>query len=120
MLAKKHRLNLSLEQNSSIFAKDSSFFISSEFFLAYFRKNDSELKVVCLTPKAALSKATLRNHYRRFMYLLVEKQLKSSTPSLSSKIDLVIVLKRNFSEDKNDLEKDFSVLVQKIKTKVGF
>lgn len=118
MLAKKHRLNLSLEKNSSIFVKGSSFFIGSEFFLAYLRPNETELQVSCLTPKAALSKAVLRNHYRRFMYLLVEEQIESSILSLSLKLDLVIVLKRNFSEDKEVLKKDFSTLVEKIKNKV--
>ena len=118
MLAKKHRLNLSLEKNSSIFVKGSSFFIGSEFFLAYLRPNETELQVSCLTPKSALSKAVLRNHYRRFMYLLVEEQIESSILSLSLKLDLVIVLKRNFSEDKEVLKKDFSTLVEKIKNKV--
>lgn len=118
MLAKKHRLNLSLEKNSSIFAKDNSLFVGSEFFLAYLRKNETELKVSCLTPKAALSKAALRNYYRRFMYSLVEEQIKTSALSLSLKLDLVIVLKRNFSEDKSVLKNDFSVLVEKIKTKM--
>lgn len=120
MLAKKHRLNLSLEKNSSIFEKDSSLFVSSEFFLAYFRKNQAELKVSCLAPKTALSKAALRNHYRRFMYSLVEEQINASTLPLSSKIDLVIVLKRDFLEDKVVLKNDFSILISKIKNKTDF
>lgn len=120
MLAKKHRLNLSLEQNTSIFEKDNSLFIASKFFLAYFRKNESELKVSCLTPKAALPRATLRNYYRRFIYSLVKEQIKSSTLPLSLKLDLAIVLKRSFPEDKNALKEDFSVLMKKIKTKMNF
>lgn len=120
MLAKKHRLNLSLEKNSSIFTKDDSILIGSKFFLAYLRKNQTELKISCLTPKAALSKAALRNHYRRFMYLLVEEQIRLSTFSLGAKFDLVIVLKRNFSEDKLTLKNDFAALTQRIKAKMDF
>jgi len=118
MLAKKHRLNLSSLKNSSIFEKGQSLLIGSEFFLAYLRSNETGLRVACLTPKAALSKATSRNFYRRFMYSLVEEQIRNLTLSFSLKNDLVFVLKRKFSEDKNDLQKDFSALMQKIKTKL--
>lgn len=119
MLAKKHRLNLSLEKNASIFERGNSKIFSSDYFLAYIRKNEPGLQISCLTPKAALSKAALRNFYRRLMYSLVEEKIKDSTLALSSKIDLVIVLKRKFPEDKDKLKNDFSVLIDKIKSQIG-
>ncbi len=119
MLAKKHRLNLSLEKNSSIFRKENSLFFVSENFLAYLRPNQTGLQITCLTSKTALSKATLRNAYRRFIYSLVEEKINDSTLLFTYKFDLVIVLKRTFSTDKNVLKDDFSTLMQKIKTKIN-
>ena len=119
MLAKKHRLNLSLEKNSSIFRKENSLFFVSENFLAYLRPNQIGLQIACLTSKTALSKATLRNSYRRFIYSLVEEKLKDSTLLFSHKFDLVIVLKRTFSTDKNILKDDFKTLIQKIENKIN-
>ena len=120
MLAKKHRLNLSLEKNSSIFKKENSLFLVSENFLAYLRPNQVGLQIACLTSKTSLSKATLRNFYRRFMYSLVEEKIKDTMLSLSTnKFDLVIVLKRNFSDDKKLLKADFLDLIQKIKNKIN-
>lgn len=119
MLAKKHRLNLSLEKNSSIFRKENSLFFVSENFLAYLRPNQIGLQIACLTSKTALSKATLRNFYRRFIYYLVEEKLKDSTLLFSHKFDLVIVLKRTFSTDKNVLKDDFKTLIQKIENKIN-
>lgn len=120
MLAKKYRLNLSLENNSSIFKKGNSLFLVSENFLAYLRPNQVGLQIACLTSKTSLSKATLRNFYRRFMYSLIEEKIKDTTLSLSTnKFDLVIVLKRTFSDDKKLLKADFSDLIQKIKNKIN-
>jgi len=118
MLAKKYRLNLSLEKNSSIFLRGNSLFLTSEHFLAHLRLNETGLQIVCLTPKAALSKAVLRNSYRRFMYSLVEEKIKDSTLLLSAKFDLVLILKKKFSEDKDILKTDFSLLIKKIKTQM--
>lgn len=114
MLAKKNRLNLSLKQNSSIFEKGSSILVSSEFFLAYLRFNQNSLKITCLTPKATTTKATLRNYYRRFLYSLIENQIQNKNLSINTNLDLVIILKKNFVEDKNALSSDFSILVKKI------
>ncbi len=119
MLNKKHRLNLSLSQNASIFEKKKSFFITSDFFLAYLRPNKDNLRITCLTSKAALSKASSRNFYRRFIYLLAEEQIIDKVFDLNSGFDLVIVLKRHFTEDKNLLRKDFILLAQKIKTRMN-
>lgn len=119
MLAKKNRLNLSLRQNSSIFEKGNSFLVSSKFFLAYLRSNQDYLRVVCLTPKAALNKAVLRNYYRRFIYSLVEEIIQGKVLVESFKLDLVVVLKRNFIEDKKVLKTDFFSLVQKIQDKIN-
>ncbi len=114
MLAKKNRLNLSLKQNSSIFEKGNSFLINSRFFLVYIRSNQDDLKITCLTPKTALTKATLRNYYRRFIYSLVEEQFQKGILKTDFKADLVIVLKRNFIEQKELLKKDFTDLMKKI------
>ena len=119
MLAKKNRLNLSLKQNSSIFEKGSSILVSSEFFLAYLRFNQNSLKITCLTPKATTTKATLRNYYRRFLYSLIENQIQNKNLSINMNLDLVIILKKNFVEDKNALSSDFSILVKKILTHVN-
>lgn len=119
MLAKKHRLNLSLEKNSSIFRKENSLFFVSENFLAYLRPNQIGLQIACLTSKTALSKATLRNAYRRFIYSLVEEKISDSTLLFTYKFDLVIVLKRTFSTDKNVLKDDFKTLIQKIENKIN-
>lgn len=119
MLAKKNRLNLSLRQNSSIFEKGNSFLVSSKFFLAYLRLNHDYLRVACLTPKAVLNKAVLRNYYRRFIYSLVEEIIQGKVLVESFKLDLVVVLKRNFIEDKKVLKTDFFSLVQKIQDKIN-
>lgn len=119
MLAKKNRLNLSLKQNSSIFEKGNSFLVGSKFFLAYLRSNQDSFKVTCLTPKVALTKATLRNHYRRFIYSLVEEKIQEKKLTADFKIDLVIILKKNFTENKDDLREDFSDLIQKILAKIN-
>ena len=115
MLAKKNRLNLSLEENSSIFAKDSSQIFVSDFFIAYLRRNETFLQASCLTPKAAINKAAHRNYIRRFMYSLLEENIKNNEISLFDKIDLTIVLKRKFPNDKSLLKKDFASLIRKIK-----
>lgn len=117
MLAKKHRLNLSLRENSSIFEKENSFLLSSRFFLAYLRKNNDYLKVACLSPKAIFSKAADRNHYRRLLYNFLEEEMKKNNFSLLKKNDLVIVIKRNFLKDESLLKNDFSTLVEKVNVK---
>ena len=115
MLAKKHRLNLSSEENSSIFVKGSSQVFVSDFFLAYLRRNERYLQASCLTPKAAINKAAHRNYIRRFMYSLLEENMISNGISLFDKIDLVVVLKRKFPNDRALLKKDFTALIKKIK-----
>lgn len=115
MLAKKYRLNLSSPENSSIFMKDGSQTFVSEYFLAHLRRNETYLQAACLTPKAAIAKAAHRNYLRRFMYSLLEEGVKNSNLSLFDKIDLVIVLKRKFPNDKSLLKKDFMTLIKKLK-----
>jgi len=115
MLAKKHRLNLALKENSSIFTKGDALFFSSKFFLAYSRLNNQYLRATCLIPKAIFSKAAHRNYYRRLLYSFLEAEIKKNNFSLTEKKDLVIVAKRNFSNDKLLLSEDFSLLLQKIK-----
>ncbi len=116
MLAKKHRLNLALKENSFIFTKGNAEFFSSNFFLAYLRENDQYLKVACLIPKAIFSKAAHRNYYRRLLYDFLEAEIKKEHFSLNKKSDLVIVAKRHFSDNKLLLSEDFSLLLQKINT----
>lgn len=119
MLAKKHRLNLALRQNAELFIRGNAQFFSSKYFLAYLKANQSDLKVACLTSKAALAKANSRNHYRRFLYSLVEKQIQAIPALSKSPHNLVIVLKRNFTVDKQLLNQDFLVLFTKIKEELN-
>ena len=116
MLAKKHRLNLAQAENAIIFERGLAKIVGSNFLLAYFRPNDKQLFVSCLIPRAIFSKASQRNHYRRLLYSFLEKALAEKDFSLDRKIDLVILLKKNFREatDKDRLEKDFHLLLQKI------
>ena len=116
MLAKKHRLNLSLEENVSIFRRENSSLVSSRFFLAYLRSNKKYLRVACLSPKAIFSKAADRNNYRRCLYFFLESEIEKNNFSLMQRVDLVIVIKRNFSisVSKDILSEDFSVLIKKI------
>ena len=114
MLAKKYRLNLSNEENVLMFEKTESQVFSSGSFLTYLRKNDSGLKVSCIVPKNAFNLAFFRNQYRRLLYSLVEKAIEDKKLSLENKVDLIIVLKRKFSKDKENLKKDFSALLDKI------
>lgn len=111
MLAKKNRLNLSNKENVAIFSKENSKTISSRYFLSYFRENEIGFRVSCISPKGALSKAAKRNYYRRLIYLFLEEELKKDNSLLKTNLDLVIVLKRNFSEDKKELKEDFSALL---------
>ena len=114
MLAKKHRLNLSLKENSSIFKKGESNFSYSKFFLVHSRINSIYLRLSCLTPKATLNTASKRNEYRRLLYSFVENEILENNLSLSLKRDVVIILKKNFLENKEILEKDFKKIVNKI------
>lgn len=121
MLAKKYRLNLSLKQNSAIFSKEEAVeLLSSDYFLAYLRPNQTYLQVACLTPRTAIHLATRRNFYRRFMYNLLLKKLNDKTSSISfdSQLDLVIVLKKKFTQDKQILERDMFNLIARIETKL--
>lgn len=118
MLSKIYRLNLSLKENSSIFEKENSSLVSSRFFLAYLRKNNQYLQATCLSPKAVFSKAADRNHYRRLLYSFLEDEIKTSNFSLSNKIDLIIIIKRNFLKDEILLKKDFKDLMEKINAKI--
>ena len=114
MLAKKYRLNLSLEENVLMFEKTKSIIVSSDNYLAYLRKNETGLKISGIVPKNAISLAFYRNKYRRFLYSLIEKAIKNKLLNLNKKADLIIVFKRTFSKNKEVLEKDFSVLLEKI------
>ncbi len=121
MIAKKNRLNLALEKNSAIFSRESSKFASSNSLLAYFRPNDQQLLASCLVPKTIFKKASKRNFYRRLLYSFLEKAILSKAFSLEKKIDLVIVLKRDFNTGTEviNLEKDFNRLLQKIENEIS-
>lgn len=114
MLAKKNRLNLSIKENSIIFNKGESIFVSSRFFLAYLRKNEEYLRAACLSPKAIFKTAAARNEHRRLLYSFLEKEISKQSITLLSKNDLVIVIKRNPTNDKALLESDFLELIKKI------
>jgi ribonuclease P protein component len=116
MLAKKNRLNLALPENSSIFIRGNSKTVFSDFLIAYLRENQSQNLYACLVPKAVFSKASHRNHHRRLLYSFLEKALLNNSFQTKTKADLVIVLKKNFSQNKNQtaLEKDFSNLLEKV------
>lgn len=114
MLAKKNRLNLSLKENSLIFNKGESIFLSSRYFLAYLRKNEEYLKATCLSPKAIFKTAAARNQHRRLLYSFLEKEISKQNISLLHKNDLVLVVKRNPTNDLAVLENDFAELIKKI------
>lgn len=122
MLAKKYRLNLSLEENSSIFERNNSFLLSSNYFLLYFRVNNSHLMVSCLTPKKVFPKATERNKHRRLLYSILQEFIEKEELALSNKLDLVIVYKKAFLEisnqdNKNLLRDDLSKIIKELKNK---
>lgn len=114
MLAKKNRLNLSNKENVLIFSKENSKVVSSNYFLSYFRTSETEFRVACISPKGALNKAAKRNYYRRLMYSFFEEDFKKKDFFINSNLDLVIVLKRNFSKQNEELKKDFSTLLFKL------
>lgn len=120
MLAKKNRLNLSLPENSVIFIRGKSKFISSKFLLAYFRKNESELRVSFLAPKSVFETAAKRNFYRRLLYSFFEELFLLKKFSLKNELDLVVVLKKSFKEslDNEGLKKDFIGLLDKIQAEL--
>jgi len=116
MFKKQNRLNLSHTENSLIFAKNQASFFTSRFFIAYTRPNQSFLKAACIAPKTAVPLASSRNFFKRKMYIFFEdyilnKGLKESSLTLNN--DMVIVLKRQFSESIDELRKDFYVLLDK-------
>lgn len=122
MLAKKYRLNLSLEENSSIFERNNSFLLSSNFFLLYFRANKNHLMVSCLASKKVFPKATDRNKYRRLLYLMLQELIENEEINLSNQIDLVIVYKKAFlkisnQDNRNLLRDDFLKIIKELKNK---
>lgn len=116
MLAKKHRLNLSIAKNSQLFSKSERF--STDNLLFYYRANHSFLKVSALAPTRLFSKATTRNQKRRLIYRLInqinkEYRLTSKTDLLNTSLDLIIVYKKNKATIE-DLEKDLRLFFDKI------
>lgn len=116
MFKKQNRLNLSHTENSLIFAKNQASFFTSRFFIAYIRSNQSFLKVACIAPKTAVPLASSRNFFKRKMYIFFEdymlnKGFKES--GLALKNDIVVVLKRQFSENIDELRKDLYALLDK-------
>ncbi|HOI04874.1 MAG TPA: ribonuclease P protein component [Candidatus Woesebacteria bacterium] len=98
MLAKKHRLNLSVAENSQLFTKSERF--STENLLFYYRTNQSHLKVAALAPTRLFNKAAERNHSRRLIYQLINQinrdhKIITKTNLLELKLDLIIVYKNN-------------------------
>lgn len=114
MLAKKNRLNLSNQENVEIFSKENSRTLSSAYFLSYFRKNKFGFRVTCISPRGVLIKASKRNYYRRLMYSFLEEKIEERDFFVNSNLDLVIVLKRNFRENNDELKKDFFSLLSKL------
>jgi len=116
MLAKKHRLNLSIAKNSQLFSEGERF--STDNFLFYYRVNQSSLKVSALAPTRLFNKATERNQKKRLIYQLInqineEHKLTGKTDLLSISLDLIIVYKKN-KTIAEDLEKDLRLFFDKI------
>jgi ribonuclease P protein component len=120
MLAKKHRLNLSLVENSQMFRGDSSQRFLSKNLLFYYRSNKVGLKVSALTPSRIFPKAHQRARFRRLLYNLIiqkNKEMKNNKQeSLFNKnIDLIIVYK-NDSFEESELREDLNTFFEKYET----
>ena len=116
MLAKQHRLNLSVAENSQLFAQSERF--STTNLLFYYRTNQSFLKVAALAPTRLFNKATERNQQRRLVYQLIDKlnqdrQKIIKTDLLNLDVDLIIVYKNN-KVKAEDLEKDLKLFFNQL------
>jgi len=117
MLAKKHRLNLALTENSQMFRAGLSQQFAGENLLFYYRPNNGGLKIAAIAPSRIYPKAHQRNHYRRLLYQLIveiDKEIKElKKPSLFDKdLDLIVVYKKqDFVE--SDLKKDLITFFRK-------
>jgi ribonuclease P protein component len=116
MLAKKHRLNLSIAENSQLFSKSERF--STDNLLFYYQTNQSCLKVAALAPSRLYKKASERNQKRRLIYQLIEQidqehKTRAEKDLLSLCLDLIIVYKKNKTKTK-DLENELKIFFDKI------
>jgi ribonuclease P protein component len=118
MLAKKHRLNLTLTENSQMFKSGLSQQYVGKDLLFYYRPNKSGLKTTALAPSRLFPKAHQRNHHRRLLYNLIIKKnkemLEVKKESLFNKnFDLIIVYKnRDFKV--SGLEEDLNTFLKQI------
>jgi ribonuclease P protein component len=117
MLAKKHRLNLSLAENSQMFNIGGSDRFKSKNLLFYCRKNEDNLRVAALAPSRMFPKAHQRIYYKRLLYNLIKKRIEELKKSnkkdwFKKNIDLIVVYKNKDFEKKN-LEDDLNIFFDK-------
>ena len=118
MLAKKHRLNLTLTENSQMFKGGLSQQIKGKKLLFYYRSNKVGLRIAALAPSRIFPEAYQRNHHRRLLYNLIikknKKMIEAKKETLFNKnIDLIIIYKnRDFKI--SDLEEDLNIFLKQI------
>lgn len=119
MLAKKHRLNLSLAIDNNGFDFPKSKRLLTENLIVYYQHNNlSFLRVSALAPSRLFPKATKRNYCRRLIYNLIREKADELNKSAAKNIfkesvDVVLVYKKkDFSII--DLKKDLDVVFLKI------
>lgn len=118
MLAKKHRLNLTLTENSQMFKSGLNQQIRGEKLLFYCRPNKVGLRIAALAPSKIFPEAHQRNRHRRLLYNLIIKKNKEmievkKETLFNKNVDLIIVYKnRDFKI--SDLEEDLNTFLKKI------
>ncbi len=119
MLAKKHRLNLSLAIDDDGFDFQKSKRLLTKNLIVYHQRNNlSLLRVAALAPSRLFPEATRRNYCRRLIYNLIREKAKeldkNATKNIfKESIDLVIVYK-NTGFSPADLKNDLDIIFSKI------
>lgn len=119
MLAKKHRLNLSLAIDDNGFDFQKSKRLLTENLIVYYQYNNlSLLRVAALAPSRLFPEATKRNYCRRLIYNLIREKANELDKDAAKNIfkenvDVVLVCKKTgFSPA--DLKKDLDVVFSEI------
>ena len=119
MLAKKHRLNLSLAIDNDGFDFQKSKRLLTNNLIVYYQHNNlSLLRVAALAPSRLFPKATKRNYCRRLIYNLIREKADELNKGAAKNIfkegvDIVLVYKKTgFSP--TDLKKDLDIVFSKI------
>ena len=109
MLKKRHRLNLSQTENSSIFQRGQSRKLYSDSFIAYFRGSEINIRANIVIPQACVKSAAKRNELRRKLFVFLEDFFAKKS---QANLDLIVVLKRNFSQEIELLKTDLLSLLE--------